>query len=287
SADLGGTSDPYCIVTLDNNRAQTNTVYKSVNPEWNRTFTIDIQDIHSAVEVTVVDENRSKKIDFLGKVAIPLLNIKKGQRVAYQLKDAKLIGKVKGTIELEMDYVYNPVRVCVCVCLWGTITIVIKMTMMMMIVILVVMMTMMIVITIIIYYYYYYNYYYYFQSIESDASEFEIKSEAFDREERKSLLEKFQALQEVCLMVQEILDVVASLFERIRNLFLWKSPWLTSLALLTLTIVFFVLHNVPLRYILLAWGIRKFSRRLFDPSYVDVNEIYEFINRLPSDNDLV
>jgi len=35
----------------------------------------DVDDIHSVLKVTVLDENPDKKVDFLGKVAIPLLRV--------------------------------------------------------------------------------------------------------------------------------------------------------------------------------------------------------------------
>ena len=34
-----------------------------------------MKDIHSVLEVTVYDEDRDKKAEFLGKVAIPLLRV--------------------------------------------------------------------------------------------------------------------------------------------------------------------------------------------------------------------
>jgi hypothetical protein len=35
----------------------------------------DVKDVHSILEVTVYDEDRDKKVEFLGKVAIPLLRV--------------------------------------------------------------------------------------------------------------------------------------------------------------------------------------------------------------------
>jgi len=35
----------------------------------------NVKDIHSVLEVTVYDEDPNKKIEFLGKVAIPLLRV--------------------------------------------------------------------------------------------------------------------------------------------------------------------------------------------------------------------
>ena len=40
SADLGGQSDPFCVLELVNNRVQTHTEYKTLHPEWNKVFTL-------------------------------------------------------------------------------------------------------------------------------------------------------------------------------------------------------------------------------------------------------
>ncbi|NXU17141.1 MCTP1 protein, partial [Pardalotus punctatus] len=72
---LTGKSDPFCVVELNNDRLLTHTVYKNLNPEWNKIFTFNIKDIHSVLEVTVYDEDRDRSADFLGKVAIPLLSV--------------------------------------------------------------------------------------------------------------------------------------------------------------------------------------------------------------------
>lgn len=79
AADVTGKSDPFCVVELSNDRLQTHTVYKNLNPEWNKVFTFNVKDIHSVLEVTVYDEDRDRSADFLGKVAIPLLNVSQRQ----------------------------------------------------------------------------------------------------------------------------------------------------------------------------------------------------------------
>ncbi|KTF79913.1 hypothetical protein cypCar_00041568, partial [Cyprinus carpio] len=40
AADVTGKSDPFCVVELSNDRLQTHTVYKNLNPEWNKVFTL-------------------------------------------------------------------------------------------------------------------------------------------------------------------------------------------------------------------------------------------------------
>lgn len=37
-----GKSDPFCVLELGNDRLQTHTVYKSLNPEWNQVFTLSV-----------------------------------------------------------------------------------------------------------------------------------------------------------------------------------------------------------------------------------------------------
>lgn len=71
-----------------------------------------MKDIHSVLEVTVYDEDRDHKVEFLGKVAIPLLRIQNGEKRWYALKDKKLYSRAKGNspqILLEMIVIWNPV----------------------------------------------------------------------------------------------------------------------------------------------------------------------------------
>lgn len=69
-----------------------------------------ITDIHAILEVSVLDEDKNKVFEFLGKVAIPLLKVQNGKRKLYALKDKKLAQRTKGSIELEIDVIYNPVK---------------------------------------------------------------------------------------------------------------------------------------------------------------------------------
>ena len=49
AADIGGKSDPFAVLELVNARLQTHTEYKTLNPEWNKQFTFNVKDIHSAL----------------------------------------------------------------------------------------------------------------------------------------------------------------------------------------------------------------------------------------------
>lgn len=41
-----------------------------------------MKDIHSVLEITVYDEDRDRSADFLGKVAIPLLNVSSSHSIS-------------------------------------------------------------------------------------------------------------------------------------------------------------------------------------------------------------
>ncbi|KRY49354.1 Multiple C2 and transmembrane domain-containing protein 2 [Trichinella britovi] len=110
AANIGGKSDPFCVLEMVNTRFQTRTEYKTVNPEWNKTFVFDINDMYSILHVTIYDEDPNSRNEFLGKVAFPLIQIKNGERRWYQLKDQKLKSFVKGRIQLETKIFWNPIR---------------------------------------------------------------------------------------------------------------------------------------------------------------------------------
>ncbi|XP_042106700.1 multiple C2 and transmembrane domain-containing protein 1 isoform X9 [Ovis aries] len=338
AADVTGKSDPFCVVELNNDRLLTHTVYKNLNPEWNKVFTFNIKDIHSVLEVTVYDEDRDRSADFLGKVAIPLLSIQNGEQKAYVLKNKQLTGPTKGVIYLEIDVIFNAVKAslrtlipkeqkyieeenrlskqlllrnfirtkrCVMVLVnaayyvnscfdWDSpprslaafvlfLFVVWNFELYMIPLVLLLLLT--------------WNYFLIISGKENRQRDTVVEDMLEDEEEdddkddkdseKKGFINKIYAIQEVCISVQNILDEVASFGERIKNTFNWTVPFLSWLAIVALCAFTVILYFIPLRYIVLVWGINKFTKKLRNPYAIDNNELLDFLSRVPSDVQVV
>ncbi|XP_054666620.1 multiple C2 and transmembrane domain-containing protein 1 isoform X1 [Grus americana] len=338
AADVTGKSDPFCVVELNNDRLLTHTVYKNLNPEWNKIFTFNIKDIHSVLEVTVYDEDRDRSADFLGKVAIPLLSIQNGEQKAYVLKNKQLTGPTKGVIYLEIDVIFNAVKAsiqtlmpkeqkyieeenrlskqlllrnfgrmkrCVMVLIsaayyisscfdwdspprslaafvlflfvvWNFELYMIPLALLLLLA---------------------WNYFLIVSGKDNRQHDMVVEDMLEDEEEeddrddkdseKKGFMNRLYAIQEVCVSVQNILDQVASFGERVKNTFNWTVPFLSWLAIVALSVFTIILYFIPLRYIVLVWGINKFTKKLRSPYAIDNNELLDFLSRVPSDVQVV
>uniref|UniRef100_A0A3Q0QS38 Multiple C2 and transmembrane domain containing 1 n=1 Tax=Amphilophus citrinellus TaxID=61819 RepID=A0A3Q0QS38_AMPCI len=335
AADVTGKSDPFCVLELNNDRLQTHTVYKNLNPEWNKVFTFNVKDIHSVLEVTVFDEDRDRSADFLGKVAIPLLNVRNGEQKAYLLKNKELTAPTKGYIYIEIDVIYNAVKAalrtvvpaeqkyieeepkvskqllqqnfnrvkrCIMVLLsWGTFinscfeweSAQRSLTSFVLFVVVVwnfelYMLPLALLLLLV------WNYFFCSSRDTADMvgkqsmdAMFEWEDDEEDKEEKdsepKGFMDKLYAIQDVFISVQNALDEVASFGERVKNTFNWTVPFLSWLAITALCLATFLLYLIPLRYLVLAWGVNKFTKKLRDPYMIDNNELLDFLSRVPSD----
>ena len=64
-------------------------------------------------------------------------------------------------------------------------------------------------------------------------------------------------------------------------------PYLSTLAIMMLVSGTVVLYLVSVRYLIMAWGINKFARKLIRPHTVPNNEVLDLLSRVPDDEDLV
>ncbi|XP_074808956.1 multiple C2 and transmembrane domain-containing protein 1 isoform X3 [Natator depressus] len=338
AADVTGKSDPFCVVELNNDRLLTHTVYKNLNPEWNKVFTFNIKDIHSVLEVTVYDEDRDRSADFLGKVAIPLLSIQNGEQKAYVLKNKQLTGPTKGVIYLEIDVIFNAVKAsirtlmpkeqkyieeenrlskqlllrnfirmkrCVMVLInaayyvnscfdWDSPQRSLAAFVLFLFVVWNFELYMIPLALLLLLAWYYFLILSGKDNTQHDTvveDMLEDEEEEDDRDdkdsEKKGFMNKLYAIQEVCVSVQNVLDEVASFGERIKNTFNWTVPFLSWLAIVALCVFTVILYFIPLRYIVLVWGINKFTKKLRSPYAIDNNELLDFLSRVPSDVQVV
>ncbi|XP_028348883.1 multiple C2 and transmembrane domain-containing protein 1 isoform X7 [Physeter macrocephalus] len=304
AADVTGKSDPFCVVELNNDRLLTHTVYKNLNPEWNKVFTFNIKDIHSVLEVTVYDEDRDRSADFLGKVAIPLLSVKASLRTLIP-KEQKYIEeenrlskqlllrnfiRMKRCVMVLVNAAYyinscfdwdSPARSLAAFVLF--LFVVWNFELYMIPLVLLLLLT--------------WNYFLIISGKDNRQRDTVVEDMLEDEEEeddkddkdseKKGFINKIYAIQEVCISVQNILDEVASFGERIKNTFNWTIPFLSWLAIVALCAFTVILYFIPLRYIVLVWGINKFTKKLRSPYAIDNNELLDFLSRVPSDVQVV
>uniref|UniRef100_A0A3P8YP80 C2 domain-containing protein n=1 Tax=Esox lucius TaxID=8010 RepID=A0A3P8YP80_ESOLU len=318
AADLNGKSDPFCVLELGNDRLQTHTLYKTLNPDWNKVFTFPVKDIHDVLELTIFDEDGDKAPDFLGKVAIPLLSIHNGQQICCPLKKEDLGGLSKGSISLEMELIFNPVRAGVktfkpkekkfiednpkfskkilsrnvhrvrnlCRAVQSALQYIktcfqwqsFQRSL-----------TAFLVFLLAVWHWEFYmlplclvllitwNY----VQIASGRANQDLVSTTDS--EKRGLMEKIHMVQETVVTVQNLLEEIACFGERIKNTFNWSVPFLSNLAFLLLLTATVITYFIPMRYIVLIWGINKFTKKLRDPYAIDNNEMLDFLRRVPSD----
>ncbi|XP_069841073.1 multiple C2 and transmembrane domain-containing protein 2 isoform X2 [Dendropsophus ebraccatus] len=330
AADFSGKSDPFCVLEVGNDRLQTHTVYKNLNPEWNKVFTFPIKDLHDSLEVTVFDEDGDKAPDFLGKVAIPLLSVRQGHQVAYMLKNKDLSSASKGVIHLEIDLIFNPIRASIrtfnpkekrfvednpkfskkilsrnvdrvkkiTMAIWNTMRFIkscfqwesTKRSLLAFLIFVVTLWNLelyMIPLSLLL------LFAYNFTMITTGKVNAQDNLEGMDigeddeddekESERKSIRDRIQMVQDIVITVQNILEEIACFGERIKNTFNWSVPFLSFLACSILLAATIVLYFIPLRYIILVWGVNKFTKKLRNPYAIDNNEFLDFLSRVPSD----
>ncbi|KAJ8960227.1 hypothetical protein NQ318_003952 [Aromia moschata] len=108
-----------------------------------------------------------------------------------------------------------------------------------------------------------------------------------EKEEKKSLKERLQAIQEVTQGVQNAIGRIASLLESIKNTFNFTVPYLSWIAIVLLVLAAVVLYFLPMRYLLMLWGLNKFFRRILRPHSVPNNEVLDLLSRIPDDEMLL
>ena len=64
-------------------------------------------------------------------------------------------------------------------------------------------------------------------------------------------------------------------------------PFLSWLAIIVLTFASVILYYIPLRYLIMAWGINKFTKKIRSPNSIPNNELLDFLSRVPDHDEKV
>jgi len=108
--DMNGLSDPYAIAKIEQQQIRTQTIYKSLNPTWNESFSFDITKNDGYFSLLVWDEDKFKTADFMGKILIPLHSLPANEEYTMWLPLAPRSSKdkVSGDVLLRLKYFYAP-----------------------------------------------------------------------------------------------------------------------------------------------------------------------------------
>lgn len=88
-------------------------------------------------------------------------------------------------------------------------------------------------------------------------------------------------MQEISTVVMNIIGEIASYIERIKNTSNFSVPFLSWLAVIVLSIATLILYHIPIRYLILAWGVNKFTKKFRAPDAINNNELLDFLSRVP------
>ncbi|XP_006859890.1 PREDICTED: ras GTPase-activating protein 4 [Chrysochloris asiatica] len=110
--DIGGSSDPYCIVKVDNEAIiRTATVWKTLCPFWGEEYQVHLPPTFHSVAFYVMDEDALSRDDVIGKVCLTrdiLAAHPKGFSGWAHLMEVDPDEEVQGEIHLRLEVVPGP-----------------------------------------------------------------------------------------------------------------------------------------------------------------------------------
>ncbi|KAL0872114.1 hypothetical protein ABMA27_004534 [Loxostege sticticalis] len=115
----------------------------------------------------------------------------------------------------------------------------------------------------------------------------EVVIDKIDKEEKTSLIQKLNSLQEMVQSVQNGIGKVGSIGESIKNLCNFTVPYVSFLAVFFILATSLIMFIIPLKFILIGWGIHKFTRKILRPNRIPNSEILDLLSRVPDDETLL
>ena len=101
-----GSSDPFCVINCNNISLQTSVKWKTLNPDFNESFEIDVSNPQERLKIVVFDKDLIGSDDFLGQIEIPISDFEDGKvhTKTYLLRDEANVQDVeddRGEIEFR------------------------------------------------------------------------------------------------------------------------------------------------------------------------------------------
>ncbi|KAL5553213.1 hypothetical protein UlMin_040614 [Ulmus minor] len=93
---LSRTSDPYVVLTMDDQKLKTRMVKKNCNPEWNDELTLSMTNLESSIKLTVSDDDTFSEDDPMGDAEIAIKPYIECLKMGSEsLPDGSVVKKVK------------------------------------------------------------------------------------------------------------------------------------------------------------------------------------------------
>ncbi|TGZ56814.1 hypothetical protein CRM22_010071 [Opisthorchis felineus] len=115
----------------------------------------------------------------------------------------------------------------------------------------------------------------------SDSSSDEPLVPKSKHDKKKPLKQKLKKARQVMGMIDEAMEGIASIMEKFESICKWQVPWLSFLVVLFTLCVGILTYFVPLRYLLIFYVVKKFTRRLRQAQMYDPSPL-SFILRVPN-----
>eukprot|EP00298_Acanthocystis_sp_HF-20_P006788 c16548_g1_i2.p1 GENE.c16548_g1_i2~~c16548_g1_i2.p1 ORF type:complete len:207 (+),score=88.28 c16548_g1_i2:90-710(+) len=102
AADLNGKSDPF-VEVIQNNvvKGKTKIQFETLNPVWNETLTVNVDDIQAEIVLKVVDFDKISSNDPLGSASFSLVDFKANEE---RILNLTLEHAKKGTIQVSVTF---------------------------------------------------------------------------------------------------------------------------------------------------------------------------------------
>ncbi|XP_013166718.1 PREDICTED: multiple C2 and transmembrane domain-containing protein 1-like [Papilio xuthus] len=104
-----------------------------------------------------------------------------------------------------------------------------------------------------------------------------------NQKDNKGLTYKINDMQEIIITVSNVLALIVSLVERLKNLITFQVPFLSYVVMSILALLSLMLYFLPFNYLLMLFGIYKFMRKYLNPDRILNNDLVDFISRIPDD----